>query len=413
MLVLVAGGGIALALVLSGGGGEPSSQPTASLPPAPTLPEHNHAAAPPWGFTASGWSDYCYRKAATPTGYLQQVLPDTQACPAGSARVTGTRQIDITAQAGADADRLGETWASVEPRAPGQPRPPGVPLFNWAPLVERYRAMIRDGIRPVVLAWGSPAWAREPGWDRPGSCGLPTGGCNYPPAPEHLGDWRAFVRGLMVHLPRMRALEIWNEPNSARFFAPHPSPVLYSRLLRAADQAARQVGFKRPIVTGGLAPEKPVNPGKMPPVEFLSQVYRTAGRHAFDGIGAHPYPDGPPWVANMAENLNQLRSVSRRAGDGGKPLWITEVGLGGTPGGGGHFAVPLERQGPVLAQMHDAVSRMGDVRSFIVFNLFDSNPQGGRFGAYGVMSPGLVPKPSYCYLARHLGGTRACPARAP
>jgi polysaccharide biosynthesis protein PslG len=348
-----------------------------------------------------------------PPGYTQQQVPTSQPCAAGAIRRTGLRQIALTAQAGADADRLGWTWGSVEPRPPGQPLPPGVPRFNWEPLIERYRAMLQAGIRPVVLAWGTPEWARSPGWDRPGACSAPGGaGCVFPPAPSHLGQWRAYVRGLMVHLPDMLALEIWNEPNSARFFAPHPSPGLYARMLRAADQAARHVGFDRPIITGGLAPEKPRHAGKVPPVRFLSRVYELAGRRAFDGIGTHPYPAGPPWVANMNANLNQLRAVARSFHDAGKPLWITEVGLGGTPGGAGLFGAPLDRQGPILASMYRSVQGT-DVRAFLIYNLYDSPAGGNRFGPYGVLTPALRPKPAYCYLAQHLGGRHACAAGTP
>jgi hypothetical protein len=403
--------GVTLAVLLSTGEAPRPSAPAppSAPPPPPSVPSHNPPSSPPWGFGAGGWLDYCYRTAATPSGYVRQYVPDTQPCAEGTSRITGISQIDLTAQAGADADRLGQAWASIEPRPPGQPLPPGAARYDWEPLVRRYRAMLRDGIRPVVLAWGSPAWARAPGWDRPGACSIPGGGCVFPPAPDHIADWRVFVRGLMVHLPHMRALEVWNEPNSARFFAPHPSPALYVRLLRAADQAARQVGFKRPIITGGLAPEKPRHAGKMPPARFLSRVYELGGRRAFDGIGAHPYPADPPWVANMTANLNQLRAVSSRFHDPAKPLWITEVGLGGTSGGQGHFAVPVRRQGPVLTRMYRSVQGT-DVRAFIVFTLFDSNIEASRFGAYGVVSPTLSPKPAYCYLARHLGGTPACPA---
>jgi hypothetical protein len=196
--------------------------------------------------------------------------------------------------------------------------------------------MLRDGIRPIVVAQGSPEWARIPEWDRPGSCRHPGGGCTFPPAPRRIPQWRAFVRGLMTRLPEMSALEVWIEPNHTTFFAPHPNPELYARMLRGADQAAREVEFRGPILTGGLTPAASAD-GKMPPAEFLSRVYELAGKGAFDGIGAHPYPDGPPRTARMIAKLDELRAVSRRFGDGSKPLWVTEVGIGGAPGGAGRF----------------------------------------------------------------------------
>lgn len=407
---LLAAAGIAVAVLLLSGG---PAQRAPTVAPTVSVPARNPTSSPPWGLSGSGWSDLCYRPTDAPPGFAQEYVSDSEPCPDGTTRLGGRRQIALTAQAGADVDRLGATWGSVEPRPPGRAVPQGQARYDWAPVVRRYRAMLGDGIRPVVLAWGSPAWARVPGWDRPGTCSAPGGtGCAFPPAPSHIGQWRAYLRGLMVHLPDMRALEIWNEPNSARFFAPRPSPALYARMLQAAGEAARQVGFDRPIITGGLAPARPANAGKMPPARFLSQVYELAGRGAFDGIGTHPYPDGPPWVANMTDNLDQLRAVSDRFHDHGKPLWITEVGLGGTPGGGGRFSVPLDEQGPVLARMYRAVQG-SDVRAFIVYTLYDSTIGGKRFGPYGIVGPDLRPKPAYCHLAQHLGHTNACATAGP
>jgi hypothetical protein len=342
---------------------------------------------------------------------MQQPVSDAQRCRPGSRRISGLTQIALTARAGADVDRLEAAWGTIEPLPPSEAAARGAPRFNWAPLVHRYRAMLRDGIRPIVVAYGTPEWARIPGWDRPDSCRLPGGACTFPPTPRHIPQWREFVRGLMVHLPKMSALEVWNEPNYATFFAPHPDPGLYARMLRAVDQAARDVEFRRPILTGGLAPVPPAD-GKMPPAEFLSRVYELAGKRAFDGIGAHPYPDGPPWTGRMTAELDQLRRVSARFGGGSKPLWITEVGLGGTRAAADRFDVQLDRQGPVLARMYRA-AREANVRSFLIYTLYDSGVPDTRFGTYGVLTPALRPKPAYCFLAKHIGGTHACARAGP
>jgi hypothetical protein len=400
-------------VLLQRGGEQPASpgpRPASSTAPQTTppgatvsFPRHNPRQSPPWGFTGSGWLDICYGPVAVPGASRAQRAPDGRPCRPGSTRIPGATQIALTARAGADTDRIEALWSSIEPLAPSEAAARGAPRFNWAPVVSRYRAMIGDGIRPVVVAYGAPPWAREPGWDRPGSCA----GCFFPPAPQHIAEWRVFLRALMAHLPKMSALEVWNEPNYATFFAPHADPGLYARLLRAADEAARDADFRRAILTGGLSPVPPAG-GKMPPAEFLSRVYRLAGKRSFDGIGAHPYPIRPAWAAGMTANLEQLRRVSERFGDGSKPLWITEVGIGGTRGGAGRFDVPLDQQGPVLARMYRATRGM-NVRSFLIYTLADLGGSTSRFGTYGVLTPALKPKPAYCYLARHVGRASACP----
>lgn len=395
---LAVAGGIAAAVLVTTGG--PASEP---VPPPPSdlsqlrVPSQNPRSSPPWGFTGGGWGDLCYRQTTTALTPLLSVR-DTDPCPPASTRITGATQIALTARAGADVDRLGTTWGTIEPQEG---------TFNWEPIVSRYDAMVRDGIHPIVVAYGSPGWARVPDWNQPGMCSLPNGGCAFPPAPNRIPEWQAFVRGLMVHMPEMEALEVWNEPNSARYFAPHPNPALYVQMLRAADEAARQVNFDRPIITGGLAPASPIRAGKFPAPEFLSRVYELAGKDAFDGIGAHPYPNGSPWVASMTTNLNQLRRVAARFGDGSKPLWVTELGLGSTPSGDGRYNVPLDQQGPILNRMYRS-TRGNNVRSFVIYTLNDTGVPENRFAVYGVLTPAFRPKPAYCYLAQHLGGTDPC-----
>jgi hypothetical protein len=268
--------------------------------------------------------------------------------------------------------------------------------------------MLAAGIRPVVLAYGAPTWARQAGWERPGTCRVASGGlCSYPPARRYLSDWRAFIGALMRHLPQMVALEVWNEPNVPRFFAPAPSPAIYARLLRSADRAARASGFATPILVGGLAALTSVTGGGIPAPRFLSSVYLRAGRTSFDGIGTDPYPRGPPWVRHMTANLDRLRRVRDRFHDRATPLWITEVGVGGTSGRRLGRSVGLARQGPVLVRMYRSVEHT-DVRALIFFALRETKMVGPRFEQYGVVRANLQAKPAYCHLARHLGGVARC-----
>jgi polysaccharide biosynthesis protein PslG len=282
--------------------------------------------------------------------------------------------------------------------------------YDWAPLTSVYLSMLSAGIRPIVLVYGAPPWARQPGWDRPGTCRAAHGElCSYPPTAAHLADWSAFIAALMHRFPQMVALEVWNEPNLPRFFAPRPSAAVYSSLLRSAYQAAHSSGVPAPVISGGLAAGASGGNGSIPAPRFLASVYRLAGPGSFDGIGTHPYPQGPPWVEGMSANLNQLRRVRDRFGDSQTPLWITEVGVGGTSGRRHKGSVGLAEQGPVLARMYHSVQG-SDVRAFIVYALREVSTEGPKFEPYGVVGPNLQPKPAYCYLALNLGGTRACPS---
>jgi hypothetical protein len=362
--------------------------------------------APPWGFTG-GWSDYCYRPLPPPQGYAANLRPPNQPCGPGATRVTTGKQIGLTARAGASIDRLAVSWEAVERTPPLRTGGSVVHTYNWDPVVRSYRAMLLAGIRPVVLAFGAPTWARRAGWERPGTCRAAHGGlCAYPPRRRHLPDWRAFVEALVRQFPRMVGLEIWNEPNLPRFFAPEPSPSLYSSLLRAAHRAARAAGATVPVISGGLAAGT-AGGGGIPAPRFLAGVYRAAGKESFDGIGTHPYPQGPPWVAQMTANLDGLRRVRDRFGDRATPLWLTEVGVGGTAGRRHQGSVGLARQGPILVRMYRSIQD-GDVSGFLVYSLRETKTEGPKFEPYGVVGASLRPKPAYCYLALRLGGARVC-----
>ncbi len=274
--------------------------------------------------------------------------------------------------------------------------------------MKAYRAMLAAGIRPVVLATGTPKWARQKGWGRPGACRARHGkACSYPPSRRHLSDWRAFIGALIRRLPKMLALEVWNEPNLPRFFAPQPSPPFYSRLLVAANRAVRFSGVRVTLVTGGLTTGVSRAAGGIPAPRFLTRIYQLTGKASFDGIGSHPYPQGRHWVGSMIASLDRLRRVRDRFRDRATPLWITEVGIGGTSARRREGSVGLARQGPILARMYRSTQR-SDVRAFIIYALRDWPTEGPKFEPFGVVGADLRPKPAYCYLASHLGGTRPC-----
>jgi len=111
----------------------------------------------------------------------------------------------------------------------------------------------------------------------------------------------------------------------------------------------------------------------------------------------------------MTSNLDQLRRVRDRHGDRGTPLWITEVGIGGTSTKRPLASVSLARQGPVLARMYHSTQR-SDVRTFLIYALRNTPAEGPKFESFGVVHGDLRPKPAYCYLASRLGGVSGCGA---
>ena len=103
----------------------------------------------------------------------------------------------------------------------------------------------------------------------------------------------------------------------------------------------------------------------------------------------------------MTANLDQLRRVRDRFGDRGTPLWITEVGVGGTRPPRLKGSVDPARQGPVLVRMYRSIVNT-DVRAFLVYAFRETKTEGPQFEPYGVVRANLTPKPAYCDLADSL-----------
>lgn len=118
----------------------------------------------------------------------------------------------------------------------------------------------------------------------------------------------------------MRRWQVWNEPNFSVFWS-KPSPRGYVRVLRAAATTIRELDPRALVVAAGLAPIE-----RQPaPWDFLRRIYAVPGaRAAFDVAALHPYSAS---LAGVKYVLRETRRVMARAGDAGKPLLVSEVGV--------------------------------------------------------------------------------------
>jgi polysaccharide biosynthesis protein PslG len=322
-------------------------------------------ASVPWGFNEDwGWgrADFRASVAGRQLSFAGQVMPDN-----------------------ASANRFHVQWAAVE-ESRGR--------YRWGKTDRVYHAMRLYSAQPVMVLYNAPVWARDPN----APCHNDAA-CAFPPRVKHLDEWRRFVRRAVERYPEVRAIEIWNEPNLSRFWAPRPDPQRYAQLLAAADDAIDSTGSTTPVVTAGLIPA--MGRRNMDAPEFLWRIYNNAGAESFDGIGTHPYAHEAPFVENMTGWLDALREVRDANGDSSTPLWITEIGVSTHPSTG----VTLEQQGGLLAQMYRSV--LGhDVRSFIIHR-FQVGREGGYWNGTALVEHGLVPKPAFCALGAAIGSTCA------
>ena len=152
---------------------------------------------------------------------------------------------------------------------------------------------------------------------------LPILGCNHPVhgrACDNLEAWGLFVRNFARrYAGRIKAAEVWNEPNSPSFWTGEPSPEEYYRVLERAFREIKAIDSSMIVASCGFAGT---------PFPYIERLYELGGGKCFDVMNVHPYCDGvrrDP-EPELGSRLKTLRNLMTRFGDAGKPIWITEVG---------------------------------------------------------------------------------------
>ena len=154
------------------------------------------------------------------------------------------------------------------------------------------------GMQLLPILYRPPAWA-EPVW-------------------EHLDEWVEFVRRVVSRYGRrLPVVEIWNEQNASGFWGDRPNTTNYLAVLRRAYETVKSVDPSIRVAFGGTAEV---------PFDFIEDIYRLGGADAFDIMNVHPYTQPYRPEGEMDVNLEKLRELMARYGDGEKPIWITEVG---------------------------------------------------------------------------------------
>ena len=132
--------------------------------------------------------------------------------------------------------------------------------------------------------------------------------------PRDLADWDNYVRAVATHCQgKVRAYEIWNEPNETGFFTGTPDQLV--ELTKRAAKIVREVDPRCQVVS----------PGIVGSVMYLEDFIAKGGTAPADVIGFHFYvwPDPPekmvPEILRVEELLRDQKLANR-------PLWDTEAG---------------------------------------------------------------------------------------
>ncbi len=210
--------------------------------------------------------------------------------------------------------------------------------IDFAALENLIIPLAEANLNVMLTVTGAPDWARS----SPG---------NGPPT--NFQDYADFVGALAVRYQgRVKAYEIWDEPNLGANWNNSPNASQYVQMLNLAYNAIKATDAGAVVVTAGLAPTA-TNDGVLAIDDrvFLEQMYQAGVSGSADAIGAHAYGFGNPPEADccgqdpenipgwnndthffMQETLEAYRAIMTKYNDTAKFIWVTEFGWGSSQG---------------------------------------------------------------------------------
>jgi polysaccharide biosynthesis protein PslG len=198
--------------------------------------------------------------------------------------------------------------------------------------------------------------------------------------------------------------QISNEPNSALFWEPEPSPTEYAQLLQLSGEAIRAADPNAAIVLAGMfgTPATGIEAWT-----FLDSLYQVPGiTQHFDAYALHPYA---PNLKGIEAQVGLVRDVLGRYGEKSLPLLISEIGWP-TDGPAGYNLVKTPAaQKAMLAKAFKlflSERRRWKIERVIWYTWRDNDVQPNcsvcRYS--GLFTSGLEPKPAWRKFTQFAGG---------
>jgi hypothetical protein len=257
---------------------------------------------------------------------------------------TTARDLRLAREAGFTAIKQRFEWRYIEGQRQG--------LYEWNEPDRIVKAAEDHGLEIIARVDNQPRWARRDNL-------FPGSG-----PPDDLDDLRIFLERLAARYKgRIRAYQIWNEPNLDREWANRsPSATEYVELLRVAYQAIKKSDPDALVISAGLSPTTEESQRARADSVFLREMYAAGLKDVTDQVGVHgagfkaePEAD-PAQVAASAELTNNdpsppelrrayafrhvedVRQIMVDHGDAARQLAILEMGWTSDPRPGSPYA---------------------------------------------------------------------------
>ncbi|MCW2762624.1 MAG: glycoside hydrolase family 5 [Marmoricola sp.] len=229
-----------------------------------------------------------------------------------------TSALDDVVELHANWIRIDLSWAEIQPDSAA--------TYDWEAIDHIVAEAAARDLKVLGILTYTPPWARAPG------C------VDFTCPPRLASEFGTFARAAAERYGtnRISALEIWNEPNTPKFWA-NPDAIAYRAVLAATIRSIREVDSSVTLLFGGLA-ANPTGDGVIVAPDFLAEACRAGVCSGLDGVGYHPYtfpltahdelPERTAWERMTARSTwgPGLREVLTAGQPRRDKIWVTEYG---------------------------------------------------------------------------------------
>jgi hypothetical protein len=255
-------------------------------------------------------------------------VPATAHAAAPGVNIAGAPTSDRVAEAintGAKTVRIFALWKDFEPDNKAEYPSNEVNLKNLSDTFDNaIRQLNASNVKPVFVVTEAPAWAN-------GSTDV-----NVPPV--NVDDYGDFLKRFAAHnkgVGSVAGYEVWNEPDENQFWHPTPDAGKYTAMLKSAYAGIKSGDPAATVVAGPMTGND---------YTWLQNLYTAGAGGSFDVVAVHTDTaclDRGPDEFYRENNLlarytflgyRTVHDVMNANGDGGKPIWMTELGWSSTGG---------------------------------------------------------------------------------
>lgn len=288
-------------------------------------------------------------------------------------RASAERQFRLCRELGVTQARVAVEWATVEPE---RGRWDFAAMDRTVELAQAYGIELLE-----VLGYNAP-------WNTPIPGSTKT-------KPQDMRAFGGFVQRMAErYRGRIRAWEVWNEPNSDTFLAgpyaarPEQRWLDYAEILETAHRALKAADPGNVVVFGGLAHTSSHWGAD------LAACYVAGALRWCDVLAIHPYAGGhPERDPYYARYIDELLDVMAAQADSARPVWITEVGL---PTSGHELAVSEAQQAANIEPTFRVALRRAQVKKVFYYALRDDGESFGLYRADGTPKPAAASLRDLC-----------------